>query len=125
MLRTLLQAKLHGVKVTHADLHYEGSCGIDSSLLRASGICRNQYVDIYNLNNGNRFSTYVIAAETGSGQVALNGAAARMALIGDILIVCAFGIYEEQEVLTHRPIVVLVDENNRPINVAGTQIQVE
>jgi aspartate 1-decarboxylase len=114
MLRTMLQAKLHRARVTEADLHYEGSCGIDRELLDVSGILPNQYIELYNISNGERFSTYVIEAPRGSGTISLNGAAARKALVGDLLIICAYSQYSETEVATHRPVVVLVDENNRP-----------
>lgn len=115
MLLTLLQAKLHRVRVTQADLDYEGSCGIDELLLEASGLRVNQYIELYNVANGERFSTYIIAAPRGSGQISLNGAAARKAMVGDLLIICAYSQYTEAEAATHEPIVVLVDEQNRPL----------
>lgn len=113
MLRTLLQAKLHRVKVTEADLDYEGSCGIDEALLDASGLREFQYIELYNINNGERFSTYIIKAPRGSGTISLNGAAARKALVGDLLIICAYSSYSEAEAEQHQPVVVLVDEQNR------------
>ncbi|MEY4933396.1 MAG: hypothetical protein RLZZ403_1716 [Pseudomonadota bacterium] len=113
MHRTLLQAKLHRVKVTEADLDYEGSCGIDEALLDASGLREFQYIELYNINNGERFSTYIIKAPRGSGTISLNGAAARKAMVGDLLIICAYSGYSEAEADRHQPIVVLVDENNR------------
>src|SRR5258708_3415186 len=91
MMKTMLQAKLHRVQVTQADLHYEGSCGIDEVLLDASGIREFQYIEIYNINNGERFSTYAIRAAAESGEISLNGAAARKAMIGDLLIITAYG----------------------------------
>lgn len=114
MLRTMLQAKLHRVRVTQSDLDYEGSCGIDEGLLEASGLRENQYIELYNVNNGERFSTYIIKAPRGSGAISLNGAAARRAMVGDLLIICAYSQYSEAEVEKHEPIVVLVDENNQP-----------
>jgi aspartate 1-decarboxylase len=114
MLRTMLQAKLHRVRVTEADLEYEGSCGIDRALLEASGILPNQYIELYNINNGERFSTYVIEAPRGSGVISLNGAAARKAMVGDLLIICTYSQYSEAELATHKPVVVLVDERNQP-----------
>jgi aspartate 1-decarboxylase len=114
MLRTMLQAKLHRVRVTEADLHYEGSCGIDRALLDASGIRPNQYIEIYNIANGERFTTYVIEAPRGSGVISLNGAAARKAMVGDLLIICAYSQYSEVELQAHRPVVVLVDAQNQP-----------
>jgi aspartate 1-decarboxylase len=115
MMRIMLQAKLHRVRVTEADLHYEGSCGIDRALLDASGIVPNQYIELYNINNGERFSTYVIEAPRGSGTISLNGAAARKAMVGDLLIICAYSHCGEAEMAAHRPVVVLVDEHNQPI----------
>jgi aspartate 1-decarboxylase len=114
MLLTMLQAKLHRVRVTQADLDYEGSCGIDEALLDASGLRVNQYIEIYNISNGERFSTYVIKAPRGSGEISLNGAAARKAMVGDLLIICAYSQYSEAELQGHVPVVVLVDEHNRP-----------
>ena len=114
MFRTMLQAKLHRVRVTQADLDYEGSCGIDEGLLEASGLRENQYIELYNVNNGERFSTYIIKAPRGSGAISLNGAAARRALVGDLLIICAYSQYSEAEIEKHEPIVVLVDEHNQP-----------
>jgi aspartate 1-decarboxylase len=113
-MRTMLQAKLHRVRVTEADLHYEGSCGIDRALLDASGIVPNQHIELYNISNGERFTTYVIEAPRGSGTISLNGAAARKAMVGDLLIICAYSQYSETEVANHRPVIVLVDEHNHP-----------
>src|SRR5262249_4654453 len=93
MLLTMLQAKLHRVRVTRADLHYEGSCGIDAVLLEKSGIREFQHVEIYNVENGERFTTYAIKASAGSGEICLNGAAARKAMTGDHLIICAYSAY--------------------------------
>lgn len=115
MLRTMLQAKLHRVRVTEADLHYEGSCGIDENLLDAAGLCENQYIELYNIGNGERFSTYIIKAPRGSGIISLNGAAARKAMVGDLLIICAYSIYDDAEVQRHQPVVVLVDDHNQPL----------
>lgn len=114
MLRTMLQAKLHRVRVTEAVLDYEGSCGIDEALLEASGLREFQYIELYNVNNGERFSTYIIKAPRGSGSISLNGAAARKAAIGDPLIICAYSTYSDAELERYQPVVVLVDENNRP-----------
>lgn len=115
----MLQAKLHRVRVTEADLDYEGSCGIDRALLDASGIRPNQYIELYNINNGERFSTYVIEAAHGSGVISLNGAAARKAMVGDLLIICAYSQYSEADLAAYTPIVILVDKNNRPRNTAS------
>ena len=114
MLRTMLQAKLHRARVTCADLDYEGSCGIDQALLELSGLRANQYIEIYNINNGERFTTYIIEAPRGSGEITLNGAAARRAMVGDLLIIAAYSTYSEAELAHYRPVVVLLDEHNRP-----------
>ncbi len=113
MMKTMLQAKLHRVRVTEADLHYEGSCGIDEQLLEASGIREFQYIEIYNVSNGERFNTYAIRASRSSGTISLNGAAARRAMVGDLLIICAYSAYSEAELTAYRPVVVLVDDRNR------------
>jgi aspartate 1-decarboxylase len=115
MIRTLLQAKLHRVCVTHANLHYEGSCGIDELLLEVSGLREFQYIEVYNINNGERFSTYVIRAPRGSGEISLNGAAARKAMVGDLLIIAAYSGYLESELRDHKPLVVFVDNRNKAI----------
>jgi aspartate 1-decarboxylase len=117
MIRTMLQAKLHRVRLTHADLDYEGSCGIDAGLLEASGIRECQYVEIYNVSNGERFSTYAIQTPRGSGEISLNGAAARKAAIGDLLIIAAYSQYTEEQLKTWRLVIVQVDQNNRPKHV--------
>jgi aspartate 1-decarboxylase len=114
MQRTMLQAKLHRARVTHADLHYEGSCGIDQALLELSGIREFQHLEIYNINNGERFTTYAISAPRGSHQISLNGAAARKASVGDLLILCAYSGYSEAELASYKPVIVLLDEHNRP-----------
>ena len=114
MLRTMLQAKLHGAQVTRCDLHYEGSCGIDQALLDRCGMLQNQYIEIYNVTNGERFTTYVIPEPQHSGEITLNGAAARKVAIGDTLIICAYASYDEQELRSYRPNVVLVDRGNKP-----------
>ena len=90
MIRKMLQGKLHRVKVTQAELHYEGSCAIDQDFLDAAGILENEAIDIWNVNNGKRFSTYAIAAERGSKIISVNGAAAHCADVGDIVIIASF-----------------------------------
>lgn len=111
---SLLQAKLHRVRVTRADLHYEGSCGIDEDLLDASGIREFQHLEIYNVENGERFTTYAIKSSRGSREICLNGAAARKAAIGDHLIICAYCTVNEAESARRRPIIVVVNEDNGP-----------
>ncbi len=112
MLLTLLKGKLHRARVTHADLHYEGSCGIDGDLLDLAGIRENESIDIYNVTNGKRFRTYAIRAEAGSGIISLNGAAAHMADLGDIVIICAYVQMDENEADTHKPKLVYCNEDN-------------
>ncbi|MGH8710060.1 MAG: aspartate 1-decarboxylase [Burkholderiales bacterium] len=113
MQRTLLKAKLHRVRVTHAELHYEGSCAIDQTLMDAADIRGYQQVDIYNITNGERFTTYAIPAERGSGIVSINGAAAHKARPGDLLIIAAYAVYSELELQKYHPELIYVDENNR------------
>ncbi len=96
MLLNMLKCKLHRARVTHAELHYEGSCGIDGDLLDLAGLRENESIDIYNVTNG-RFRTYAIRAEAGSGIISLNGAAAHMADLGDIVIICAYAYFDEVE----------------------------
>jgi aspartate 1-decarboxylase len=113
LIRTMLQAKLHRARVTQACLDYEGSCGIDEDLLELSGILPNQYIELYNVTNGERFCTYAIRGKRGSGEISLNGAAARKAAIGDILIICAYSNYSDAELATNEPVVVLLNEQNQ------------
>jgi len=110
----MLQAKIHRVRVTRADLHYEGSCGIDDELLETAGIREFQYIEIYNIDNGERFATYAIRSKRGTGEICLNGAAARKAAIGDRVIIAAYSDYTEAELESYRPVIVTVDENNKP-----------
>ena len=103
MLQTLLKAKLHRVTVTHAELHYEGSCAIDSVLLEQSGIREYEMIHIYNINNGERFTPYAISGEANSGIISVNGAAAHKANKGDLLIIAAYVQVDEQEADTFKP----------------------
>jgi aspartate 1-decarboxylase len=113
MLRTMLLGKLHRVHVTQADLHYEGSCAIDQDFLEAAGILEYEAIDIYNVDNGQRFSTYAIAAERGSRIISVNGAAARCACVGDLLIICAYVQLTHEEALLHQPKVAYFDHENQ------------
>ena len=124
MRRTMLQAKLHRVKVTHCELDYEGSCAIDEDLLEASGLLPLQKIDIYNVNNGERFSTYIIRAERGSRVISLNGAAARLAQKNDILIIAAYVDIEEAELPSFEAKLVYVDDDNR-IKKTATDIAIQ
>ncbi len=110
---TLLSGKIHRATATHCELHYEGSCAIDENLLEASGIHEFEAIDIWNVTNGSRFSTYAIKAERGSGIISVNGSAARHACVGDILIIAGFVHLDRSEIATHQPQLVFVDENNR------------
>ena len=112
MKQTFLSAKLHRVNVTQVELDYEGSCAVDSNFLEASGMHEYQKVDIYNVTNGERFSTYLMAAEAGSKTVSINGAAAHKASPKDIIIICAYGLYDEEASLIHKPTLVYFDEDN-------------
>ena len=113
MFRTLLKSKIHRVAVTQCELHYEGSCAIDEDLLDASNIAENEQIHIWNINNGERFITYAIKGERGSGMISVNGSAARRASAGDLLIIAAFAQVHEDQVATHKPKLVFVDEHNR------------
>ncbi len=113
MQRTMLKAKLHRVTVTQSELGYEGSCAIDEDLLDAADIREYQQIDIYNVNNGDRFTTYAIRGQRGSGMISVNGAAARKAQVGDILIIATYAAYTEAELETFEPQLVYVDANNR------------
>jgi aspartate 1-decarboxylase len=113
MFVEMLISKIHRATVTDADINYVGSITIDENLLIASGIVENQKVDIYDINNGERFSTYVLNGQKGSGKICLNGAAARKAYKGDKIIICAYGYCKQEEVNQHTPVVVHVDELNR------------
>ena len=113
MRRTLLRAKLHRVTVTHAELDYEGSVAIDGNLLDIADIREYERVEIYNIANGKRFATYAIRAEAGSGIISINGAAAHKARPGDLVIIAAYGEFEEKELLTHKPKLIHVDAANR------------
>lgn len=115
MQRTMLQAKLHRARVTQSELHYEGSCAIDEDFLDASGIREYQQIDIYNVTNGERFTTYAIRAERGSRTISVNGAAAHKAGPGDILIIAAYAGYSDLELQKYRPVLVYFNENNEMI----------
>ncbi len=113
MQRTMLRAKLHRVTCTHSELDYEGSVAIDGRLLEAADIREYERIDVYNIRNGERFSTYAIRAEDGSGIISVNGAAAHKASPGDLLIICAYGNFDEKELALFKPRLVYVDARNR------------
>jgi len=114
MQRFFLKAKIHRATVTDACLDYEGSLSVDRNLLDLADIAPYEQVKVYNVTNGERFDTYIIAAPEGSGEICLNGAAARKGQRGDILIIVTYALLDEAEVARHRPRVVLVDGKNRP-----------
>ncbi len=113
MYRKLLQGKIHGATVTGAELNYEGSIAVDMDLLTAARILPSESVHVWNLTNGERFETYAIPRPAGSGEVVVNGAAARCVQTGDRIIIAAFVWLTEGEIATHKPVVVRVDEANR------------
>ncbi len=119
MKLNMLKAKIHRATVTQAELDYEGSCAIDENLLEASGILEYEQIHIYNIANGERFVTYAIRGEAGSGMISVNGAAAHKASPGDLLIICAYAALEKTEAAAHRPRLVYPDEDNRVARVAG------
>ena len=114
MQLTLLKGKIHRAAVTQCDLDYEGSISVDASLMERAGILPNEQVDVLNINNGQRFTTYAIPAPAGSGTIGVNGAAARLAQKGDLVIIVAYARMEEAEARGFSPRVLLVDSNNKP-----------
>lgn len=121
MQRTLLKSKLHRVRVTASELEYEGSCAIDEDLLDAADILEYERIDIYNISNGERFSTYAIRGERGSGMISVNGAAAHKAAVGDLIIIASYANYEAAEVARHQPKLVYFNAGNR-IRAIGSAI---
>jgi aspartate 1-decarboxylase len=125
MLSHMLKAKLHMAKVTHAELWYDGSCAIDADLVALAGMREFEQIDIYNVNNGERFHTYIILAEPGSGTFSMNGAAARKVAVGDRVIIATYGHFTEAELINHKPkLVYLNDDNtvNRTSNAIAMQV---
>lgn len=115
MRRTLFKSKIHGAVLTGTDLEYEGSIKIDRRLMDAADLRPYEKVHVLNAANGERLETYVIEAPAGSGEVALNGPAARLGYPGDRVVILSYGQYEEAEVAEHEPIVVRVDARNHPL----------
>ncbi|MDO3383288.1 aspartate 1-decarboxylase [Gilvimarinus algae] len=113
MLSTMLKGKLHMAAVTQAELWYDGSCAIDADLVQLAGLREFEQIDIYNVNNGERFTTYVILAEPGSGTISMNGAAARKVQVGDRVIIGAYGQYTEEQLKSYKPRLVYLDEHNK------------
>ncbi len=115
MFIEVVKSKIHRVKITQAELHYVGSITIDEDLMAASNIIENEKVQIVNINNGERLETYVIKGERGSGQVCLNGPAARKAQVGDIIIIISYATMDLDEAKKHNPTIIFPDKNNKII----------
>lgn len=113
MVVTMLKAKIHRAVVTQCDLDYEGSITIDKDLMEASGLMAYEQVDVLNIHNGARFTTYVIEGERGSGIIGINGAAARLAQKNDLVIICGYVSMEQAAAESWQPVVLLMDEHNR------------
>lgn len=116
---TLLKSKLHRATVTHSELGYEGSCAIDSDILDLANIREYEQIQIYNVNNGARFTTYAIRAESGSKTFSVNGAAARLACAGDLIIVCTYAQFSNEEAENHHPALVYFDGKNNVVRTAA------
>lgn len=114
-MRTMLKSKIHRATVTHVNLDYEGSITIDPELMDAADLYPFEKVEIFNINNGARFSTYVIEGERGSGVIGLNGAAARLAVVKDLVIIVSYRMMNDEEARSLQPVVVHVDDKNRPV----------
>lgn len=117
---TMLKAKLHRARVTHSELEYEGSCAIDGKLLELSGIMEYEQIQIYNVTNGERFTTYAIRAEDDSRVISINGAAAHKANPGDVIIICAYVGLDEKELRSYKPKLVYLDEHNNVTRCSNT-----
>lgn len=115
MHRTLLKSKIHRATVTEANLNYEGSVTIDRDLMERADLVDHEQVHIYDVNNGNRLITYAIPGERGSGVICINGAAAHLVQPGNLIIICAYAQFTEQELASHHPKVVHVDPRNRAV----------
>lgn len=115
MWRKLLKSKIHRATVTEADLHYEGSITLDAELMEAADVLEYEQVDVLNITNGHRLTTYTIAGPKGSGTVCINGAAAHLVSPGDMVIVVSYADYNEAELANYQPRVILVDQDNQPV----------
>ena len=113
MLRSMLKSKVHRATVTQTELQYEGSLTLDRELMQAAGLLPHERVMVYNISNGERFETYLIQGEPGSGIVCINGAAARKACVGDLIIIAAYGLFEDAELEKYETLIVLLDGKNR------------
>lgn len=117
MQRKMLKSKIHRATITDSDLHYVGSITVDADLLEQADILENELVHVLDIDNGNRFETYTIKGEAGSGMIQVNGAAARLVAKGDLVIIVSYADYDEAELENYEPVVVHVDEDNRPVSV--------
>ncbi len=117
MRRIMLKSKIHRLRVTDADLHYEGSLSLDEYLMELADLKPFERIDVYNINNGARFQTYVIPAPRYSGEVKLNGAAARLGHKGDLIIVASYAMYSDEELENYAPRLIFVDDKNNPVEV--------
>jgi aspartate 1-decarboxylase len=115
MRRRIMKSKIHRATITAADLHYEGSLTLDVDLMAGADLVEFEEIQVVNVNNGQRFATYVIPGPAGSGVVQLNGAAARLGMVGDLVILIAYGDFEESELAGHKPKIVFVDAANHPV----------
>ncbi len=120
MQLTMLKCKLHRARVTHSELDYDGSCAIDSRLLDLAGIMEFEQIQIYNIANGERFTTYAIKAEPGSAIISVNGAAAHKARVGDRVIICSYSGMDEAQARIFKPRLVYLDETNRVVRTSNT-----
>lgn len=120
MLTNMLKGKLHMATVTQAELWYDGSCAIDSDLVELAGMREFEQIDIYNVNNGERFTTYIIKAEAGSGTISMNGAAARKVQTGDRVIIATYGQFDDKEASRHKPKLVYLNPDNSVQRTANT-----
>ncbi|RVW00563.1 aspartate 1-decarboxylase [Rhodococcus xishaensis] len=119
MLRTMMKSKIHRATVTHADLHYVGSVTVDQDLMEAADLLEGEQVTIVDIDNGARLETYVITGERGSGVIGINGAAAHLVNPGDLVILIAYGVMNEQEIREYSPHVVFVDGDNKPVELGS------
>lgn len=122
MQRILFKAKIHRAVITQAELNYEGSLTVDSQLLQAADLLPYEKVAVVNVNNGERFETYVIPGEAGSGVICLNGAAARKGSVGDLVIIMSYAMMSEEEARSHKPTVVHVDRHNKIVDISDAQL---
>lgn len=120
MQLTMLKVKLHHARVSHVALEQEGSCQIDKQLLDAAGIMEFEQINIYNLENGARITTYAMAGPSGSGEININGAAAHKANVGDRIIICCYAQLDQHEAMQHRPTFIFFDEDNQIIRTQNT-----